>query len=313
MPVHNAAPYLEASIRSILEQRYTDFEFIVIDDGSTDGSANIITSFCDDRIRFLRQPNAGIVAALNAGIAVARGEFIARHDADDLALTTRFSEQVTYLDAHPDVGLLGTWATVTDAHNNQIGSMHHPMGHAAITYALIFDSALVHPSVMMRKQVLHAVGGYVHDAKVFEDHVLWWRMAHITRIANIPEELVRYRVLPSGASRIGDREMRLVEQRRRNMSEAFREMDPRSLQLLMYSGLRHIPISWQELRTVHRLLRRTIRRIGGSPEEQDHMRTDMNGRLMGFHLVQRTGLATRVLDRLAKTIALALPTFDPRS
>ncbi|MBK7946176.1 MAG: glycosyltransferase [Flavobacteriales bacterium] len=191
MPVFNAERFLREAITSILEQRFTDLEFILINDGSTDGSAAIIASFTDPRITVITQANQGISAALNTGIAAARGGFIARMDADDVSHPDRIAQQVAFLQAHPDIGMLGTWATVEDEHGNRTGELEHPTDDARIRYALLFDSPFVHPSMMVRGALFQRTGGYDSDPAIFEDHDLWSRMILHTRAANLPAHLLR--------------------------------------------------------------------------------------------------------------------------
>jgi glycosyltransferase involved in cell wall biosynthesis len=278
-----------------------------VNDGSTDGSGALIQAFSDPRIRYIEQPNQGVVAALNAALAMARGEFIARQDADDVSFPERIERQVAFLKANPDVGLLGTWATVTDPHAKPIGSLRHPVSHAAITYALLFDSALVHPTVMFRRSLLNAVGPYSADPLIFEDHAMWNSMVQVTRAANLPIELLRYREVAVSASRIAGREARTVEQRRRELKRFFPQAEDRLVELLSWTGLRHSPVSWKELRELRSMLKTIMQRIGGGHDERSFMRKDAHGRLMGFHLVKGTGLFSRAMDRICKTIALNWP------
>lgn len=307
LPVYNAEAYVAESIASILGQTHRDLELIVVDDGSTDATPSVVRSFTDPRIRHVHQPNQGVVKALNAGLAHARGAMIARHDADDSAMPERLAEQLAFLHAHPDVGLVGTWARVIDTAGNEVGTLRHPTGHSAITYASIFDAALVHPSVMFRRDVLERTGPYQDDPDVFEDHAMWDRMLRTTHAANIPQYLMRYRMVPTSASRGADRERRLVEQRRRSLRARVPGIAPKLVELIARTGIRHSPITWPELRAVRRILDGIIAEIGGTAEDQVYMAKDARARTLDFHLVRRTGPFTRLCDRIGKRIALALP------
>jgi len=197
MPVYNAEAYLREAMESILGQTFRDFEFLIIDDGSTDGSAALIRSYADPRIRFVQNAqNLRLAATLNRGLGLARGEYIARMDADDVSLPERFARQAAFLDAHPAVGIVGVWAWTFGEARFKIP---HPTGHERIRAKLLFDSALVHPAVMMRRSLLDAHGLRYEALGHFEDYALWQRAARLFPLANLPEYLFRYRVTGQSA------------------------------------------------------------------------------------------------------------------
>lgn len=194
MPVYNGAAYLAEAIQSILDQTFTDFEFLIIDDGSTDDSYSVVTSFSDSRISLHRnENNQGLVNALNFGLELARGEFIVRMDADDISLPVRLSRQVAFMNANPDVGICGSWlqAFTGTAHSD----WYSPLSHNKIYARLLFQSALFHPTVLMRKSLLitHALR-YQSDFPHAEDYGLWSRIQPYCRFANIGEVLLHYRI-----------------------------------------------------------------------------------------------------------------------
>jgi GT2 family glycosyltransferase len=202
MPVFNCRLYVDEAIRSIRAQTVTDFEFIIINDGSTDGSADILRRHAaeDRRIVLIDQLNSGIVAALNAGLRAARGKFIARMDGDDVAHPERLERQVCELDAHPDIVLLGTAADLTcpSGLTMKVGMWQRfgcSTDHFAIENELLggFGAAVVHPTVMMRADALRAVGGYRERFKLVEDLDLFLRLARVGRVANLLEVLLAYR------------------------------------------------------------------------------------------------------------------------
>jgi len=195
VPVYNAEAYLAAAVNSILTQTFRDFELIAIDDGATDASAEILDRLAqhDDRMIVVHQPNGGIVAALNRGLALARGEFVARMDADDVACSERFARQLAFLDAHPDVAVVGAAVTLIDAHGRAIRDAEYPETPAAIAAFLATGSALAHPVVMMRRAAVLAVGGYRPAYEYAEDYDLWLRMAEKYALANLPDRLLYYR------------------------------------------------------------------------------------------------------------------------
>ena len=195
MSVHNGDKYLREAIDSVLRQQYGDFEFIVIDDGSTDRSAEILLSYHDPRIVVLRnERNLGLIGSLNRGIAAARGEFIARQDCDDLLEPERLGRQVAYLDRHPDVVLIGTWMQLIDEHGKEITLWRYPVTDAEIRWASLFNTALGHSSVMFRTDLARRLGGYSQDFMHAEDYEFWSRLSAHGKVANIPEPLQKYRV-----------------------------------------------------------------------------------------------------------------------
>jgi hypothetical protein len=196
LPVWNGEAFLEQAMESILRQTFSSFELIVIDDGSTDRTAAIAEEFAsgDDRVRVLGRPHEGLSAALNAGIAAARGEYVARMDADDISLPDRLQKQVAYLDAHPACVALGTWIEVVDEAARPIGLKTFATTHDEISAALLrCVSPMAHPTVVARRDVLGAAGGY--DARRYpsEDLDLWFRLADRGELANLGEALLQHR------------------------------------------------------------------------------------------------------------------------
>jgi GT2 family glycosyltransferase len=194
LPIYNAEPFLADAIGSILTQSFRDFELIAIDD-SSDTSGEILDQFAraDNRVRAVHQLNAGMVAALNRGLDLARGEFIARMDADDVCHPERFARQVAFLDAHPNVAVVGCAVTLIDEAGNRIREVEYPSTPEAIATFLENGSPLAHPSVMMRRAAVLAVGGYREAYRNAEDYDLWLRMAERYCMANLSEHLLFYR------------------------------------------------------------------------------------------------------------------------
>lgn len=195
LAVWNGEAYLADAIRSVLSQTFRDFELIVMDDGSTDRTANILHQFQreDGRIRVYNQPHAGLVATLNRGISLATGEYIARMDADDVSKPDRFAIQVEYLDRHQDIGICGSW--IETFGNGVSEVVKYPNDDASIRCQLLFSSALAHPSTMLRRSMLLRHGlQYDEQAVNAEDYDLWVRASKSTRLANVPAVLLRYRV-----------------------------------------------------------------------------------------------------------------------
>ena len=200
MPVYNGEHYLREAIDSILDQTFTDFEFIIIDDGSTDRSAKIIRGYNDARIRFVRQDNAGLPAALNKGIELSSGKYIARMDADDISYPERLFIQFNYLRRNPDVVVLGGAAILMDEGGNDICKMIPPISGVDIKNKLP-ETPFIHPSVVFLKQCFFEAGRYPESLKYApEDAALFNKMSKLGVFANIPQPLIGYRLTPQSLS-----------------------------------------------------------------------------------------------------------------
>lgn len=200
LPVFNGERYLFEAIQSILNQSYKNFELILINDGSTDKSPGIIKDFAglDSRIVVISRENRGLVESLNEGIVAARGKYIARMDADDIACTKRFEKQVAFLENNANVGILGTWVEIFG--ENQVSKIWQPPPKDEECRAmLLFSNPVAHPSVMMRKQLFDNFKiRYRKEFKNIEDYDLWVQAMDVTAFANLPEPLLRYRQLETG-------------------------------------------------------------------------------------------------------------------
>lgn len=200
MAVYNGASLVGGAIESVLLQTYADLELVIVDDGSSDGSADVVAAFTDPRIRLLRNDhNRGLVASLNRGVREARGELVARLDYDDRCLPERIERQLAFLDREPQVAVAGTRVELMDEHEQPIDRPVTRLSDRAefVFQALTNGIAISHPTVMFRREAVLAVGGYDEAMVYAEDHDLWRRLAlagHDARV--LPEVLVRYRVHP---------------------------------------------------------------------------------------------------------------------
>jgi glycosyltransferase involved in cell wall biosynthesis len=195
MSVHNGRPYLEEAVKSILNQTLSDFEFVIVNDGSTDGTKDVLDRFADrdERIRCVHQENRGLIASLNRGLDMARGKYIARMDADDIAHPNRLQAQVRFLDANPDIGVLGTQVEWINDSGKADGEWNFPTDPDQVAWRLLFGTCLCHPSVMMRVSLVQDLGGYAAWATHGEDYELWTRVLLESRLANLSETLLKYR------------------------------------------------------------------------------------------------------------------------
>ncbi|MDW8202197.1 MAG: glycosyltransferase, partial [Cyanobacteriota bacterium SKYGB_h_bin112] len=197
MAVYNAARHLPAAIDSILAQTFTDFEFLIIDDGSTDRSLKILETYAqrDHRIRVTSRENRGIAKTRNELLYQSRGEFIAVMDADDITVPERFALQVEFLRAHPEVVCLGGNYDMIDDRDNLLYVVTLPTQDADIQDCLLTGSAAIsHPSAMIRRSALLQVGGYDESLKAAIDLDLWLRLGEVGKLANLDTMLLRYRV-----------------------------------------------------------------------------------------------------------------------
>lgn len=200
LPAYNAAAWLQAAVDSVLTQSFRDFELLVIDDGSKDATAEVLAAYSDPRIRIVRhETNLGLVAALNHGIDLAKGKYIARMDADDVAHARRLERQVEFLEKYHDVGICGTWFRTVGL--DRASHSRPPTDHDEISALLFFRSAFGHPTVMFRRALLeHAGLRYDTLARHAEDFDLWVRARERTRFANLPKYLLDYRMHASQTS-----------------------------------------------------------------------------------------------------------------
>lgn len=197
MPVYNGSEYLNESIRSILQQSFTDFEFIIIDDGSTDDSVSIVSSFKDYRIRLIcNDRNLGVSEALNKGLALSSGMYVARMDSDDISYPERLAKQVAFMEENREIGICGTWVEVIGGSEAKV--YRYPTDSWRIKCNHLFGPALAHPSVIMRREWLERLGNvYNSNFNYAQDYELWVRASEFTRIANIGEILLKYRLHPN--------------------------------------------------------------------------------------------------------------------
>lgn len=192
IPTLNRAHLLAQAIQSVLDQRLTDFELIIVDDGSTDDTPTGVNAYNDPRIRYIRQANAGVSAARNRGIQEASGRYIAFLDDDDLFLPTKLEKQVAYLEAHPEMAMVHSRYVILDAKNNLIETI--PSQGAGQLYLPFLKSCTVAlPTVMLRREIFDAVGLFDQSMTIGEDIHLWIRIAKHYPIGEIQEPLVKIR------------------------------------------------------------------------------------------------------------------------
>ena len=202
MAVYNCENFLRIAIESILNQSFIDFEFIIINDGSTDKSPHIINSFTDERIRVFNQENQGLAYSLNFGISMAKGKYIARMDADDISLPERFQVQYNYMEKNKNVDVLGGAMLYINENGNYLGRSFSLISTNIIKYYLLnFDNVISHPTVFIRSSSIDKYGKYFSRLRLNEDYHLWNKFLRKgADIRNISNVLIQYRLLDSSLS-----------------------------------------------------------------------------------------------------------------
>jgi glycosyltransferase involved in cell wall biosynthesis len=197
MSVYNGERFLAEAVESVLAQSFGDFEFLILDDGSSDATPQIVQDFAarDSRVRLIVRENRGLIASLNELIAEARAPLIARMDADDICMPERFARQVEFLTANPDYGVVGSAAYDIDENGKYFAAPDYPppLNHEEVLAMIEQNPPLCHPSVLVRRDVLLAAGGYHAAFRHCEDYDLWLRLANRTRIGNLADKLLHYR------------------------------------------------------------------------------------------------------------------------
>ncbi len=193
MSVYNGELYLAEAIESILKQTFTNFEFIIINDGSTDSSQAIIESYKDPRIKLLNNDcNQGLAQSLNKGISTARGKYIARMDADDISLPARLEKQVAFMEENAEIGVCGTWVKIIGINPEWVRELETDPETMRCNF--IFEHQIVHPSVIMRKDLLLKHQLFYNPVyKKAQDYELWCRCSRYLSVSNMAEVLLLYR------------------------------------------------------------------------------------------------------------------------
>jgi glycosyltransferase involved in cell wall biosynthesis len=238
MPAYNAEKYIGEAIISVLAQTFRDFELLIINDGSTDNTEKIIRSYIDSRIRLVNRNNEGVAAALNYGLSIARADYIARFDADDICLPERLKKQFNFLINNPDYVLAGSDAEYIDKDGVFVFALDYP----AYTDEDIRQLSLAvcpfsHVTVMYKKEAVIAAGMYNVNAHTFEDHLLWHKLIESGKVCNIKEVLVKVRFNP-GSVTIDD------------------EWRGKQFKMLKYTAIDRMAINEEEGNTLLQIIRR---------------------------------------------------------
>jgi len=204
MSVYNDARWLDTSIPSILGQTFTDFEFIIVDDGSIDKSLEIIKRYAskDQRIKYIKlKKNLGTARALNEGLKIARGKYVAKQDADDISMPERLEQEVRFLENHPDIAVVGSFVKIIGPDNEDLGVLCFPEEDQQIRKFMIKRCPFIHSSVLIKREALSVIGGYNPSLRRVQDYDLWFKILSRFKGANLPLLLVAYRLYPEGYKR----------------------------------------------------------------------------------------------------------------
>jgi len=197
MPAYNAQDYIADAINSVVQQTFTDFELLIVNNGSTDNTESIINSFSDPRIKVVNQPEKGIAIALNTGLQHAQSDYIARFDADDICYPQRLEEQYNFMISHPEYIICGSACDYMDMHGNYIFTYHPPgYTHEEIQNIKHSSCPFIHSSTMFKKENVLLHGGYPENAHHFEDHILWLKILKQGRACNLSQPLIKVRLNP---------------------------------------------------------------------------------------------------------------------
>ncbi|MCI5207526.1 MAG: glycosyltransferase [Candidatus Electrothrix sp. ATG2] len=281
MAVYNGEEFLREAVDSILEQTFSDFEFLIVDDGSTDDSTVIIESYRDHRIRLVsNKKNIGLTKSLNKGLHLSQGTYIARMDADEISMPNRIAKQVSFLDDNQEIGCCGTLTRIFGEHD---GEWRYPLDHDRIKVDLLFHSCLVHASVMLRKEVLkkHNII-YDENCRYAQDYELWVRLSKVTRLANIDAYLLLHRLHDSSIGS-SHSEKQIATANRIRLSQLdclgvqYTTEEARLLHKLGRNSYRAVATS---LSSVHKLLLK----IRNANQKRQEYSTAILSEILGMHL-----------------------------
>jgi glycosyltransferase involved in cell wall biosynthesis len=305
MPVYNAEKWLTQSVNSILGQTLTNWELIIVNDGSTDGSAQLLEQFSDPRIRVLHQANAGVSAALNKALEYCNAPYIARQDADDVSKPDRLLKTFQYLEENESIGLVGCHADVIDEFGNLRTHLQHPTSDAVIRYQMLWDSAFVSSTTMFRKSCIDEVGNFYTGNDRFVDFDMWSRISKNYRLANIPEALLYYRELTSGLSHVTkNSSQRVMNQRKVNIGILFPDFIEAELVGLARSGFERTSIdSVREIKKIFLRFNTRFKELGASSSEMEAINKDLIRRLEAFQFIKSSknaelNLVRRIVEKI---------------
>lgn len=300
MPVYNAEKYLREAIESVLTQTYSDFEFLIINDGSTDSSKSVIESFNDPRIRLINRENGGVSAALNTGLAEAQGRYIVRFDADDICFPDRIELQYQFMCANPDYILAGSDADYVNKDGEYIFTFTN-MGHSdeEIRQQYINGCPFIHSTVIYKKSEVLGLGGYETKAHTFEDYFLWVKLLKKGKVCNFDKPLVKVRFNPESVtvdSRDYPRDFRLIHRKALETGE----ITDHEEQIILKS-IRKLDKTKKELSYNRMLAKKYLWNNYAPKKARQHIREVLRTKpfdLTGFFLFALSWLPKKLIDSI---------------
>lgn len=250
IPAYNSIAYLPETVASVLQQTFTDFEILIVDDGSTDQTVAWANQIPDSRVCVITQPNQGVSVARNTGILCAQGDYVAFLDADDVWEPNKLEQQVRYLETNPTIGWVHSWVSLIDAHSQPVGKRLISHAEGQIWKTLIFRNAIACCSVMVRRSCFSVAGLFDPEIRSAEDWELWIRLAFHYPVGLIKQPLARYRVLPTSKSK----NCQLVERSLHQIIEkTFADIPPgyKSWKSRCY-GYAYLYLAWKALQGQHK-------------------------------------------------------------
>lgn len=244
MAVYNGEEFLREAVLSVLNQTLTEFEFIIVNDGSTDASSQILNSFDDERIVLVERGNRGLPSSLNEAISIAKGEYIARMDADDVSLPNRLQLQYEYMRNHPEVGLVGGQALIIDAMGGEIGEARKPVGFELIKRYIEYACPVLHPTYFVRRRVYESIARYRQIP--IEDYDFLFRIVeHGVIIENMPNFLIEYRCVSTGLTLFNPQRTTVLTRAIKKMHELrVRGLDVKEKELMLFVNAYDTKPSW---------------------------------------------------------------------
>jgi len=308
MPVYNGEKYLKEAIGSILNQTFKNFEFLIINDGSTDKSVKIIESYNDNRIKLIHNSqNFKIIKTLNRGIGLAKGKYLARMDCDDISLPGRLEKQFHYLENHPEVGVCGTAFKVIDDNGRDVSVVKFPKTSAVIQWLLFFSNPLAHPTVMMNTSLVKKIGGYRPEALHCEDYDLWFRLTESSKIINLEEVLLCLRKHNKNISALffKDQQDHVAEISQKIISAQLKENMPLSdIRQVIFKENRSLDQTINTYRIIYKLFQSYIKSKILSKEELRLIKKDVASRI--YALTRLHGISLKIWP-----LYVAVLKFDP--
>lgn len=304
MSVYNGEKYLKEAIDSIISQTFTDFEFLIIDDASTDRTPEMLRSYGDSRIKIItNEENLGLTKSLNKGLALARGKYIARMDADDISHPKRLEKQANYLDENPEIGILGTNVQYIDESGKYHEILQRPEKDALIKWALCFFNPIAHPTVMMQLYLIKEINGYDENIIYAQDYDLWVRLSSKSAFWNLQDILLYLRKSDNNISCKHYLEQKLYSYQisRRAMSNRLNKEVPQNIVDAILNNTIEERCNSREIRHVLVKLYKNspIKTLPLASKDQSIIREDVSSRII------RMGYSRKFSIGIFKNIAIA--------